>query len=31
MQAPKVLSVAAIDDRTLLVEFDNNQKKSLNT
>ena len=27
MQAPKVLSVVTIDDNTLLVEFDNEQKK----
>ena len=27
MQAPKVLSVVTIDNTTLLVEFDNNQKK----
>lgn len=27
MQVPKVLSVVTVDDNTLLVEFDNEQKK----
>lgn len=27
MQAPKVLSVVTVDENTLLVEFDNEQKK----